>query len=63
MSRQEKLLAMEALWADLSHPQSAYTSPDWHAAELAETEAAAARGEEIPMDWQAAKELLRKRLP
>ena len=39
MSRAEKLMALEALWEDLSRNEAEIVSPDWHREELAATEA------------------------
>jgi hypothetical protein len=60
MSRAEKLVAMEALWADLSRDEAALESPSWHGEALGETEARVREGKEIPMDWEAAKKTLRQ---
>jgi len=38
MSRNEKLMAMEALWADLSQDESSVDSPAWHEEALRQTE-------------------------
>ena len=51
----------DALSPDPSNKLDSFVSPDWHAAELAETEAAAARGEEISIDWAEAKHMLKHR--
>jgi hypothetical protein len=61
MTREEKLQVMEALWADLSQNETALESPAWHARELRETEARASTGQETSMDWETAKQELRKR--
>lgn len=61
MSRQEKLVAMEAIWADLSSDPVRIESPSWHKDALAETEDRVARGLESPIDWDAAKQQLRQR--
>jgi hypothetical protein len=62
MSRAEKLMAMEALWADLSQDEQFLESPPWHLQELASTEARVNAGEETPLDWDAAKKELRRRV-
>jgi len=59
MSRTEKLMALEALWEDLSKNEADYQSPDWHKDELAATEARVKSGEEQFIDWEEAKRRLR----
>ena len=61
MSREEKLRALEAIWADLSKDDAQVESPAWHEDVLKETEARVAAGQEHIEDWQAAKRELRKR--
>lgn len=61
LSRSEKLKLMEFLWKQLSQPDDAFESPAWHATELAATEQRLAEGEEQVMDWDVAKEELRRR--
>lgn len=61
MSRQEKLLAMEALWKDLSADEQALESPVWHKAALQETEESLQHGSQEVVEWEAAKEQLRSR--
>jgi hypothetical protein len=61
ISREEKLLLMEALWADLSRTDSKVESPEWHEAALNETENRLAAGDEKLVDWDEAKTELRKR--
>jgi hypothetical protein len=62
MSREEKLQAMEAIWADLSKVEAELESPSWHADVLRETEERVATGEERIIDWKVAKQELRKRM-
>lgn len=62
LPRSEKLRLMEALWEELSRPDSAYESPAWHAKELAETERRLAEGKEQVMEWETAKKKLRSKL-
>ena len=38
MSRDEKLRAMEAIWADLSRDEGRFESPAWHKDELRKAE-------------------------
>ena len=59
LPRSEKLKLMEALWEDLSRPDSEFESPAWHAEELAATERRLAEGKEQILDWEAAKQELR----
>ena len=61
MSREEKLLMMEALWAELSRKDSDVESPPWHQKALRETEARLAAGTEKLVDWADAKKELRNR--
>jgi hypothetical protein len=61
LPRSEKLKLMEALWEDLSRTDSELQSPAWHAEELAATEQRLAEGKEEILDWEIAKEELRKR--
>lgn len=56
LPRNEKLKLMEALWEDLSRPESEFESPAWHAQELAETEQRLAEGKEKVLDWGAANQ-------
>jgi hypothetical protein len=60
MSRTEKLIAMEALWADLSGDAD-YTSPAWHEEALNEAADQVTAGTAVFSDWAAAKQrILRK---
>lgn len=61
LPRSEKLKLMEALWEDLSRPDSELQSPAWHAEELAATERRLAEGKEQILDWEAAKQVLRSK--
>ena len=61
LPRSEKLKLMEALWEDLSRPDSEFESPAWHAEELAATERRLAEGKEQILDWEAAKQELRSK--
>lgn len=60
MSVAEKLRALEAIWEDLSRDESKLDSPEWHRDVLKERDDREKRGAEIPLDWEAAKEQLRK---
>ncbi len=61
LPRVDKLRLMEALWDDLSHRGEEVDSPGWHEAVLRETGERVASGEEVPLDWGAAKRHLRSR--
>jgi hypothetical protein len=54
----EKLKIIETLWSDLSADDS-FKSPDWHAGELAATEAGFKSGQVRKEDWDIAKKELR----
>lgn len=60
LSRKEKLMVMEAIWEDLSNEEELVVSPDWHKKALKETERQFSAGKEKIIDWQDAKEELRK---
>ncbi|MBK9991093.1 MAG: addiction module protein [Verrucomicrobia bacterium] len=61
MSRSDKLIAMEALWTDLSADDAKLDSPSWHAEVLKETERLVRSGKAKFMDWDEAKMLLRRK--
>lgn len=54
MTVEEKLQAMEALWADLC-ANAGIEPPQWHREVLRAREASLARGEQIVEDWEDAK--------
>ena len=60
MSRKEKLIALEELWADLSRDEMELDSPGWHADALRETERLVKAGKAKFSDWDEAKERMRK---
>ncbi len=62
MTVEEKLRAMEALWADLSRNADAFESPAWHADILRARDQRIAEGKEPSADWEEAKRRLRQRL-
>jgi hypothetical protein len=62
MTTEEKLRAMEALWADLSRCEQDVPSPAWHEQVLKEREESLQSGQEQFLDWEAAKRELRDRL-
>jgi len=61
LSRKQKLMIMEAIWEDLLRSDEPTESPGWHKQELRETEQKYHTGEEKILDWQDAKNELRKR--
>jgi putative addiction module component (TIGR02574 family) len=61
MSRAEKIMALEALWEDLSRDEAEFESPGWHQDELKATADRVQAGKEQPVDWEHAKKRLRNR--
>jgi hypothetical protein len=61
MSREDKLRAIEALWADLSRDETEIDSPDWHATALRDTEQLVRKGKAKFSDWQEAKRRLQRK--
>lgn len=61
MSRDEKLRAMEALWADLSQDEDRFESPAWHMQALRESERAVKNGKARFRKWDEAKERIRRK--
>lgn len=61
MSRDEKLRAMEAIWADLSRDEEQFDSPAWHEQALRETEKLVETGEAKFSDWDEAKKRMRSK--
>jgi len=61
MSREDKLRAMEALWADLSRDEAEFDSPGWHAETLHETEQLVREGKAKFSDWQTAERRIRRK--
>ncbi|MDE3118899.1 MAG: addiction module protein [Nitrospirota bacterium] len=62
MTLQEKLAAMESLWEDLARTPEAIESPAWHKEVLEERLRLLAEGKTQLIDWETAKEALRKKL-
>lgn len=62
MTTEEKLRAMEALWADLSRNAENFESPAWHGDILRKRDQLVAEGKETPIEWNQAKRQLRDRL-
>jgi hypothetical protein len=61
MSREEKLRAMEAIWADLSRDESEFQSPDWHRDALRDAERLVKEGKAKFSDWDEAKRRIRSK--
>jgi hypothetical protein len=61
MSRDEKLRAMEAIWADLSQDEDQIESPAWHEKALREAECAEKSGKAQFSDWEDAKKRVRRK--
>ena len=62
MTLEEKLRAMEALWADLSRKEANIQSPLWHEQVLKEREDRVKSGQAKFESWEQAKRELRDRL-
>jgi hypothetical protein len=62
MTTEEKLQAMEALWADLTRNEERFESPGWHKQVLQEREQRIESGQESLIDWEVAKKQLREGL-
>lgn len=59
MTKEDKLRAMQELWADLSRDEAQVESPGWHGDVLRERAEAVKSGKETFMDWDTAKKQLR----
>jgi len=62
MSVEEKLAAIETIWADLSRAPEAVPSPAWHGDALRAREKSAAEGRSRFLGLAEAKKALRERL-
>lgn len=62
MSREDKLIALQAIWEDLVRDDDQMESPAWHRAALQDTAARVRAGAERVHDWEAAKTELRSRV-
>jgi len=62
MSVADKLRLMEDLWQDLARNEQDIVSPEWHGNILADRERKLASGEDSLLDWESAKQQLRKKL-
>ena len=61
MSREDKLRAMEALWADLCQDEAEFESPGWHGAVLRKTEQLVRDGKAKFSDWSAARRRIHRK--
>ena len=61
MSRDDKLRAMEAIWADLSADAAKVASPPWHAEALRHAERQVKSGQAKFSDWDDAKVRIRRK--
>ena len=61
MTWDEKLCAMEALWADLSHEEHRLPVPQWHKDVLADRERLVRTGKARFIDWETAKKRIARR--
>ena len=62
MTRNDKLRAMEALWADLSHDEGKVESPAWHAEALHDAERLVKQGKAKFSDWEDAKRRINRKI-
>ena len=60
LTRLDKLRLIEQFWDELSHDSQEIAVPAWHAGALVEAEQAIAEGKAEFMDWNKAKEQLRR---
>lgn len=60
LTRLDKLRLIEQFWEELSLDPQEITSPAWHADALAEAENAVAEGKARFLDWEQAKDQLRR---
>ena len=62
MTTSDKLGTMEALWDDLCRSGDELSSPSWHGEVLSERDTRVAEGKEEILDWDEAKERMRRSL-
>ena len=62
MSVEEKIQAMESIWDDLCGRADSLASPAWHGEVLAERESALQGGDDEFIDWETAKQNIKKEL-
>jgi hypothetical protein len=61
MTRNDKLRAMEAIWADLSRDESKVDAPAWHGEALQEAERLVKQGKAKFSDWEDAKKRIHRK--
>jgi len=61
LPRIEKIKVMEFIWEELTTKAEQYESPSWHEKALADTEKRMEEGKEELIDWNEAKQRLRKK--
>lgn len=62
MSVEEKIQAMEAIWDDLCERADSLASPTWHGDVLADRESGRQGGDDEAIDWETAKQNIKKQL-
>ena len=62
MSVEEKIQAMESIWDDLCDRADSLASPAWHEELLADRESALQGGDDEVLDWETAKQNIKKQL-
>jgi len=62
MSFKEKIQTMELLWDDLCHGLDSIESPSWHKDILIDRERALNHGDDKFMDWETAKNNIKKEI-
>lgn len=62
MSFKEKIQTMELLWDDLCHSSDAIESPSWHKDILIDRERALNDREDEFLDWETAKNNIKKEI-
>jgi hypothetical protein len=60
MTPEEKLRAIEVIWEDLCRTTPDLPSPEWHGDVLKQREKRASQGKEEFLDWDEAKDRIRK---
>ena len=60
MPLREKLLVLEAIWADISREEENLEVPQWHKDILDERESMVADGKAQFVDWEAAKKQIKE---
>ncbi len=62
MSFKEKMQTMELLWDDLCHSSDSIESPSWHKDILIDRERALNKGDDEFVDWETAKNNIKKEI-